>query len=365
MQDGLQNRQQHGVRGEIWTKRSHFPRIIVLFFLSVLLVVIFCLGPSYTANHAGNSFNSCGSVFLVGGQKVLFPGGRKNEHPALAGAAGPLEPPTAAEQEQQNREHTALPEITAQILKKPLPIRKQAGEGKAVKNGPDHAGNEGTAFTSPESGLAEHDYSKPVPARDVAAAGEYFAEAVFIGDSRTDGFRLFSGPPAATYYTSNGLKVDTIFTKEVVENGSEEKITIIAALRQKPFQKVYIMLGINELGWAYSELFIQKYGEVIAAIKNNAPQAQIYVQSLLPVSQKRSLSDKIYNNVKIGEYNELIQQMAAEQKIYYLDVAQCVVDAEGNLAADASTDGIHLQKKYCDLWFDYLKWHYVPPAGDS
>jgi len=205
------------------------------------------------------------------------------------------------------------------------------------------------------------DYSKPVPAADIAVADEYFKDAVFIGDSRTEAFQMFSGPQNAVYYHSNGLKVDTIFTREVIKTANEQKITIMEALRQKPFRKVYIMLGINELGWAYSDLFIKKYGEVVAEIKNIEPEVLIYVQSILPVSKKRSLSDDIYNNTNIGKYNELIQQMAAEESLYYLDVAQCVTDEEGNLYSDASTDGIHLNKTYCDLWLDYLKLHYVAP----
>jgi lysophospholipase L1-like esterase len=204
-----------------------------------------------------------------------------------------------------------------------------------------------------------YDYSKPVPAAGVAVGEDYFQDAVFIGDSRTEGLRLFGDLQEATYYTAKGLKVDTIFTQAVVKTTGGQKITIMEALRQKPFRKVYIMLGINELGWAYSDLFIKKYGEIINEIRDIEPQAQIYAQSLFPVSKQRSQSDKIYNNANIGKYNELIQQMAAEKKFYYLDVAQCVVDQEGNLAGDASTDGIHLNKTYCNYWVDYLKSHYV------
>ncbi len=205
-----------------------------------------------------------------------------------------------------------------------------------------------------------YDYSRPVPAADVAVTEEYFADAVFIGDSRTEGLKMFGGPQNATYYTGNGLKVDTVFTRTVVRTASGEKVTVMEALRQKSFKKIYIMLGINELGWAYSELFIKKYAEVIEEIKKNAPAAQIYLQSILPVTAERSQRDDIFNNANIRRYNDLIQQMAAEKRLYYLDVAQCMADAEGNLFSDASTDGIHLKKNYCERWFDYLKWHYVP-----
>ncbi|MCG9969520.1 GDSL-type esterase/lipase family protein [Pelotomaculum terephthalicicum JT] len=206
-----------------------------------------------------------------------------------------------------------------------------------------------------------YDYSRPVPAAEVAVTDDYFQDSVFIGDSRTKGFQMLSGPRQATYYTSTGLKVDTILTKPVVKAADGKKTTIMEALRQESFKKVYIMLGINELGWAYSDLFIKKYGEVIAEIQKIEPEAEIYLQSILPVSEQKSQSDQVFNNTNISKYNGLIRQMAAEKSLYYLDVAQCVLDQEGNLASDASTDGIHLNKDYCDRWLAYLKLHYVAP----
>ena len=182
----------------------------------------------------------------------------------------------------------------------------------------------------------------PPVTKYVAVADDYFNDAVFIGDSRTEGFKMQSGPQNAVYLTSIGLKVDTV---------------AVDALREVPFKKAFIMLGINELGWVYSELFIEKYGELIDNIKKIEPQAQIYVQSILPVSRERSESDSIYNNENISKYNELIQQMAADKDIFYLNVAECVTNEEGYLYSDASTDGVHLNKKYCDKWIEYIKTH--------
>ena len=56
-------------------------------------------------------------------------------------------------------------------------------------------------------------------------ADTYFADAVFIGDSRTEGFMIYENVDAK-FYAHKGLMVDTIFTNPVItEDG--EKITII------------------------------------------------------------------------------------------------------------------------------------------
>lgn len=52
----------------------------------------------------------------------------------------------------------------------------------------------------------------------------YFDDAVFIGDSRTEGFILSTGLSNATAYTQKGLMVDTVFTNPVVNMGGKRTI---------------------------------------------------------------------------------------------------------------------------------------------
>ena len=47
--------------------------------------------------------------------------------------------------------------------------------------------------------------------------------------------------------------------------------------------------------------------------------------------------------------------MAKEENVTYLDVQSALVDNQGHLPEDASTDGIHLDVEYCEKWLDYLK----------
>ena len=203
-----------------------------------------------------------------------------------------------------------------------------------------------------------YNYSLPVPQSE-AVDETYFNDAIFIGNSRTEGFILYSGLANATSYTSRGLMVNTVFTDRVI-NMNGKKISVMAAVRANPnFSKVYIMLGTNELGWVYSNLFIKKYAEIIDALQAINPEALIYVQSILPVTKSKSAKDKIYNNPKINQFNALLSKMAAEKKIYYLNVAQAVADNGGNLPEGSAYDGVHLKKAYCIKWLEYLKCHTV------
>ncbi len=203
-----------------------------------------------------------------------------------------------------------------------------------------------------------YDFSKPVPLSDPADTA-YFDDAVFIGDSRTEGLFLNTGLSNAASLAHMGLMVDTVFTRPLF-NVDGEKVPVIDALKTADFSKVYVMLGINETGWIYSSVFVQKYGELIGAIREIKPDAVIYIQAIMPVSQRVSDTHSYIKNAKISEYNQLLQRLAEEKQVYYIDTANAVADADGSLPEDAAPDGIHLARSYCQKWLEYLMAHTAP-----
>lgn len=211
---------------------------------------------------------------------------------------------------------------------------------------------------APEDGVAgSYDYSQPVP-QSPAVDDSYFNDAVFIGDSRTQGLITATGLYNATAFTHQGLTVDTAFKDLIVEIDGQY-YTAIDALSRTQFNKVYIMLGINETGWIYSSKFIEGYGRIIDAVRSANPEAKIYIQEILPVSNSVSSSHDYIKNSKIDEYNQLLQQLADEKQVYFVDTASAVAGADGSLPEDAAVDGIHLKNSYCQQWLDYLKSHTV------
>ena len=177
----------------------------------------------------------------------------------------------------------------------------------------------------------------------------------FIGDSRTQGFIMYNGLKIIQDYSYIGLMVDTAMTKEFVKTSNGNKITLLQDMANKNIKKVYIMLGVNELGWSYPQVFKAKYKELISEIRKVKPNCQIYVQSIIPMTKSKSDSDKIFNNTNVEKFNQLVQEVAEEEKVTYLDVKSVLVDKNGYLPEEASTDGIHIDKKYCEKWLTYLK----------
>lgn len=184
---------------------------------------------------------------------------------------------------------------------------------------------------------------------------EFGNNVAFIGDSRTQAFLMYAGLKDVQDYTNIGLMVDTALTKKFITNDNGEKITILEDLATKNIDTIYIMLGINELGWIYNDIFIKDYENLIDKILEVKPNCEIIVQSIIPVTKTKSEGDNIYNNDKITEYNNLIKDMANRKEIKYIDLCTVLADKSGNLPKEASTDGIHLNKEYCQKWLKYLK----------
>ncbi len=202
---------------------------------------------------------------------------------------------------------------------------------------------------------AEKPIEEPIDNTNTGNKKEFGSNVAFIGDSRTQAFLMYAGLKDVKDYTNIGLMVDTAITKKFITDSRGEKITILDDLEYSNIDTVYIMLGINELGWVYSSIFIQKYEELIDKIHEIKPNCEVIVQSIIPVTKTKSDNDAIYNNPKIVEYNKLIKEMADRKNIQYIDLVPVLADAYGNLPEDASTDGIHLNKEYCLKWLDCLQ----------
>jgi len=203
-----------------------------------------------------------------------------------------------------------------------------------------------------------YDYSGSVP-EGPPVDETFFQDAVFIGNSCSEGIKHYSIIEDTAVLASKGITVDNIFSDPTIKDEDGINRTIMEVLSENDYGKIYIMLGMNELGWAYDNIFIEHYSALLDKIREMEPTADIYVQSILPVSAERSMQGDDFNNQRIGLYNSLIKKMCQGKKVFYVDVRESVMDENGCLCEDASTDGIHLNKTYYLKWYDYIKTHTV------
>ena len=284
-------------------------------------------------------------------RKRSRPGRRLLGIAALLAAVLLLEPGAPASAVPERDPEEALPAV--ELL--PAESRQAAEEVPAEEAAP------GEQAPEPEQAPAEEEpWSGPVP-EGPAVEDSYFDDTVFLGDSRTEGFHLYSGLEEGQYLYAVGATVESVFTKATQETEGG-KVPILDALAELECGKVYIMLGVNELGWPRSEVFQEQYGKVIDRVREDHPEAKVVIQSLLPVSAKQEAKGSYVNNRRIAEFNALLEDLAAEKDCPYLNVAEAVTGEDGCLRPELTTDGVHLNTRGCQAWLEYLKDH--PLQGD-
>ena len=186
------------------------------------------------------------------------------------------------------------------------------------------------------------------------AQEEYYKDAVFIGDSRTQGLQINAGLTSPDFFAGRGLNVKNARTEKVVKNAAGKAVTVIDALKDKQYKKVYICFGINELGWPYTNIFADEYQKTIDAIKKIQPNAEVVVQGILPVTEKKSKSDKIFNMKNVKKFNKVIKKMAEDNGETYVDNSPAVANDKGYLPSDVTPDGIHMNREYCKRILAYI-----------
>lgn len=227
---------------------------------------------------------------------------------------------------------------------------------------PASSSSESTAPSEPEP------TPEPTPAAPAwtARVGEsefapstYFDDAVFVGDSITEGIKIYDVMSNATVLSSTGINLDNIFTKPVVKTEGEEKITIIDAAKAVQTGKIYLMMGANSM-LSDKETFLKGYGRLVDTLHKLHPEATLYIQSILPVTETYAKNRPDFSNQKIDDYNAGLEQLANDKQVFYLDVAEAFKNENGALPTEASPkDGMHFSADWYRKWFDYLRAHTV------
>ena len=181
-----------------------------------------------------------------------------------------------------------------------------------------------------------------------------FEGALFIGDSRTVGIGKYAGITESDFFATTGMSVYSVFDEAVKVGDRTEKCTLEALLAEAQYDRIYLMLGINELGYNLDRT-AETYGAVVARLRELQPEAYVYIQANLHVTKKKSDGDKTYNNDRINRLNESISAFADGDKIYYLDVNPVYDDENGAMTAEYTWDEVHLMAKHYALWADYLR----------
>ena len=231
--------------------------------------------------------------------------------------------------------------------------------GESSKNGSSGNASANTSSEGSSSGGSEAvDSPAVVPEQSDPVDDSYFTDAVFIGDSRMEGFRNASGITQGTFLTSVGMSLSEIGNTKV--NTADGIITVYQGLSGRQYSKIYLMLGTNDLGFYPWEDFPPTALSVLNQIHELQPGAVIYVCSVIYVEGYKISTDYVNNEnvMKVNGY--LLDACEDLDYCWYLNLNEALGNGYHSLIDGASQDGVHLYEPYLKQMLLYMKNHYLP-----
>ena len=168
----------------------------------------------------------------------------------------------------------------------------------------------------------------------------YDSDIVFIGDSLTRGENFQEYFPNKKI-VNLGISGDTLA-------GISKRAYVISHLTP---EMIFIEGGVNSLASNSVNTLATLYESMLVKIMTDNPGAQIFIQSVLPISdsnQTRGLT-----NENIVKFNAKLQEIAEKHGVTYIDIYSVYV-LNGEMNPEYTKDGVHLKGKYKQLWLKVL-----------
>ncbi len=157
---------------------------------------------------------------------------------------------------------------------------------------------------------------------------------VFAGDSITDMYDVNK-----YYQYDDKLIVNSGISGYATKNILDRFYNVIEQYRAN---KLFLLIGTNDLAKGISNSdIIANISQILSLAKEAKPDIHLYLQSIYPVNCNLS-SDCARHNDDIVYINGEMQKYCLANNITYIDVYSLLVDIDGNLNANYTRDGLHL-----------------------
>jgi|GEM_PF-1355684 len=164
------------------------------------------------------------------------------------------------------------------------------------------------------------------------------ATVVFLGSSQTAGWKYMAC-------------FKDVVNKGAVSNNTSKILSSLQSVIDIHPEKVFILEGINEIH-GDMKIILDRYGKIVERINRDSPKTMVFVQSVLPVVNRKDLS-----NDKIIEFNKGLQAMCGQyQNCIYVDLHSHFL-AGGTLNRELTSDGVHLKPGGYRLWQSLIEYY--------
>ena len=170
-------------------------------------------------------------------------------------------------------------------------------------------------------------------------------QTVFTGSSLMEMF------PIEKWVKELGPNAPIVYNRGVGGYRTTDLLPILDAcvFELKP-RKVFINIGTNDLsdGNISLETVMSNYDRIITQIEEKLPGVIIYMMAYYPINYEAATEEMkpcllIRTNEKINRANELVAQLAAKHGQKYINVNAPLMDEQGRLKAQYTSEGMHMK----------------------
>ena len=120
-------------------------------------------------------------------------------------------------------------------------------------------------------------------------------------------------------------------------------------------RKIFVLGGINRLMDITIEEFRSKYDILVDTIKRQNPNAQLFLQSILPVNVEMELGERYVDSIdKLKQANLVIKEIAVRKQCTFVDLYS-IYQVQGSLPRRYTRDGIHLCADAYSIWAQVIR----------
>ena len=162
------------------------------------------------------------------------------------------------------------------------------------------------------------------------AGEEYVDNTLFIGDSNTYRMVAMGKTTWQNNLSAVGMGIGHVTGSRCMYfSGYSSPVTVVQAVKMMQPQRIIITYGTNNTAES-TETFIQWYRTALQQIHEAYPYADIIINSIPPVAQRRS-----YPNITmktIDAFNKALVEMAKEEGYTFLNSAEVLKDSTGSVS---------------------------------
>tara|TARA_B100000900_G_scaffold413456_1_gene437499 strand:+ start:224 stop:961 length:738 start_codon:yes stop_codon:yes gene_type:complete len=123
---------------------------------------------------------------------------------------------------------------------------------------------------------------------------------------------------------------------------------------------VFLLIGINDLYNNTVEepsvsYIANNIIEIAKKIKTNSSDTKVFIQTLLPISKKKSIKDYELYNQNIKNINKIIIENQQTKLYTVIDLYALFVNSKGQLRDNLTYDGLHLNEEGYKVWSNFIK----------